>query len=273
MAELIILHRSRIRVLLLFLCLVSDRCSSWLMRHNRPSSPSMAVGLSAYLKLRDDVSDPYWRRGLSLQGSNSNDVDETTKEESTEAALPPLPKICVLHHTALKTRNITTAIQFYSLFGYQVEGKFRAGPARAVWLELKGSEHRLELIEVPAHILNELLGQKRRAMDLMERQDLLGYNHVALDVSSQISGNQTLSDWLTDLNEVSLQRFGKSLRIALEPKQQLIGSAVYELAFLYDADGCLVEILRFQAELPQQVDSGWEPWNGTGFAGLGQGVS
>ena len=85
------------------------------------------------------------------------------EELPAAAAAAPLPP-ALLHHTALRTRNITTAIQFYSLLGYRVEGRFRAGPARAAWLELDGSQHRLELIEVPAHILNERLGQKRRAL-------------------------------------------------------------------------------------------------------------
>ncbi len=53
----------------------------------------------------------------------------------------------------------------------------------------------------------------------------------------------------------------------MPPKQQIIGRQVYELAFLYDADGCLIELLHLQNELPQQLDSGWDPWDGTGFVG------
>lgn len=37
----------------------------------------------------------------------------------------PLPTR--IHHSALKTRNITTAMQFYSLLGFSVQHKFRAG--------------------------------------------------------------------------------------------------------------------------------------------------
>lgn len=91
---------------------------------------------------------------------------------------PPL----AMHHTAIKTRNITLAIEFYSLLGFQVSTKFRAGPARAAWLEQpssagSSSPYRLELIEVPSYMLNEPEGMKRRAIDLMQRQDLLGVSH------------------------------------------------------------------------------------------------
>ena len=109
---------------------------------------------------------------------------------------------------------------------------------------------------------------KRRALDLFERQDLLGLNHFAVDVSTTIKESKDLfdlSDYLNSLNEKSLILFGKTLRIALQPKQQLIGKSVYELAFLYDADGSLVELLNKEKELPQDIDSGWEPWDGKGF--------
>jgi hypothetical protein len=113
----------------------------------------------------------------------------------------------------------------------------------------------------------------------MQHQDVLGYNHVALDVTLQIQqlqqshsqsllgSNATLADWVSQLNASSVERFGKSLRVALEPRQQMIGRGVYELAFLYDADGCLVELLRCTGGLPQNLQSGWEPWNGEGFVG------
>lgn len=179
-----------------------------------------------------------------------------------------------LHHVAIRTRNITLAIDFYGLLGFEPITKFRAGPARAAWLQQRitnsttKSNTRLELIEVPSYILNEPEGMKRRALDLFERQDLLGLNHFAVDVSTTIKESKDLfdlSDYLNSLNEKSLILFGKTLRIALQPKQQLIGKSVYELAFLYDADGSLVELLNKEKELPQDIDSGWEPWDGKGF--------
>ncbi|GKY96814.1 hypothetical protein MPSEU_000640600 [Mayamaea pseudoterrestris] len=254
---------------LLLFAMQWKQCSPWIMQQ-----PPFAM-LFRHFQRKHYFTATTGRRRDSIKtclqstlGSNNylQSMEQTHPEPSSTIVKAPI----LLHHTCIKTRNITTAIDFYSLFGYQMEGKFRAGPARAAWLELEGSQHRLELIEIPSHILNERLGQRRRALDLMERQDLLGYNHVALDVTNQIVGNQTLAIWIDNLNKVSLERFGKSLRVALEPKQQMIGDAVFELAFLSDADGCLVELLRYQADLPQVVNSGWEPWDGQ-FVGPGSG--
>ena len=186
-----------------------------------------------------------------------------TSEDSEDVSL-------YVHHTAIRTRNIEVAIQFYSLLGFEPTSKFRAGPAKAAWLEHKSqSNSRLELIEVPSYILNEPEGMKRRALDLVQRGDLLGLNHFALDVTESMKQNglSTLQEWLDQLNKKSVEKFGKELRIAVEPKQQLIGSGVYELAFLYDADGAVVEVLRKESELAQEIDPGWEPWDGKGFVG------
>lgn len=173
----------------------------------------------------------------------------------------------VSHHMAVKTRNITVAIQFYFLLGFEVASKFRAGPARAAWLTTQSESSRIELIEVPSYLLNEPEGMKRRAMNLMERQELLGWNHLALDVteSLQAKGFLQLSEWMQDLNATSIQQFNRGLRVALEPRQQIIGDGVYELAFLYDADGALVEFVHRQSDVEQEMTSGWDVWDGKGF--------
>jgi hypothetical protein len=178
---------------------------------------------------------------------------------------------------AIKTRNITLAVDFYSLLGLEPTAKFKAGPARAAWLEQLNSKQsatvRIELIEVPSYVLNESDGMKKRAVDLMQRQDLLGLNHIALDVTAIVKNGRNpsitnLADYLDWLNEQSVTKFGKTLRVALRPQQQIIGQSVYELAFIYDADGSLIEFIRRQdGDLQQVLDSGWEPWDGTGFVG------
>lgn len=176
----------------------------------------------------------------------------------------------VPHHTALKTRNITMAIQFYSLLGFELEAKFRAGPARAAWMSQQRappSSSRLELIEVPSNLLKEPEGMRRRARNLIEQQELLGWNHLALDVTQDIQakGYSQLSEWMNHLNANSVATFNKSLRVALEPRQQIIGGSVYELGFIFDADGALIEFLHKQSEIEQQMDSGWGGWDGKGF--------
>ncbi len=103
-------------------------------------------------------------------------------EDRVSPVATPIP-----HHMALKTRNISTAIQFYSLFGFEVEHRFRAGPARAAWLVNGGGDcRRLELIEVPSYLLREPPGMKRQAINLQENPTMLGWNHMALDVTNAI---------------------------------------------------------------------------------------
>lgn len=185
------------------------------------------------------------------------------------------------HHTAIRTRNIENAIKFYSLFGYDIETKFRAGPARAAWLtnskptEKKGQSDvasRLEVIEVPDYILQEKEGTIKRALDLIKNEALLGLNHYALDVTSYIHslGKKDyygLDQFLEDTDDKSKEIFGKTLRVAVPPRQQVIGNQVFELCFLFDADGCIVELVRYIKDLEQDIQSGWEPWDGSGFVG------
>ena len=193
-----------------------------------------------------------------------------------------------LHHTAVKTRNITLAIQFYSLLGFEPSAKFKAGSAKAAWLEQRQaspingtlSPSRIELIEVPAYLLREPEGMKRRALNLWENQLYLGHNHVALDVTEIISNSDLppssprsvdflLSRWMELLNKKSLKQFRKSLRVALEAEQFMVGSNVYERAFIYDADGALIELLRKAGVTPTKIDplSGWERYDGPWFEG------
>jgi len=196
----------------------------------------------------------------------------------------------ISHHVALKTRNIENAIKFYSLLGFQVESKFVAGPARAAWLlhescsdkhsNNNNSQSRIELLEVPSYMLNESEGMQKKAIDLTKREELLGLNHFALDVTHCIPRPDNddgasadgkacalyqLQEWMNDLDVLSIDKFGRSLRVALAPTKRIIGREVYEMAFLYDADGTLVELLNHSGTLQQEVGDGWEPWDGLGW--------
>jgi catechol 2,3-dioxygenase-like lactoylglutathione lyase family enzyme len=169
-----------------------------------------------------------------------------------------------IHHTAIKTRNMTVALNFYSLLGFEASVKFRAGPAKAAWLHQPNAPpggSRLELIEVPSFLLGEPQGTTFKAPDLIQQQAILGQNHLALDVTESIKSLklESITEWLACLNQTSIDTFGKTLRIAVEPYQTMIGKGVYELAFLYDADGALIELLHLQTELEQTVSSGWDP--------------
>jgi len=161
-----------------------------------------------------------------------------------------------VHHTSLKTRNITVAMKFYSLLGFEVESKFRAGPAKAAYLQTSTGT-RMELIEVPPYMMEDKPPQK--ALDLIPRPTWLGWNHMSLDVTPAMKNGTMLQDWMNDLNQTSFQNFGKTIRLAVPPKQTIAGNKVYEMAMIYDADGSLIELVRLQAVLEQTVDSGWEP--------------
>lgn len=266
-----------------------------------------------------DESYHYMSRCSSLyMNADSADVIPTTKTivDENSPNSKPATSHYYHHHVAIKTRNIENAILFYSLFGFEVECKFRAGPARAAWLtttpptssttspSIPTRNTRLELIEVPAYLLQEEEGTRQRAIDLMTQETLLGLNHVALDVTGFVHClNQTkntndddnshhpyfenipprngivyaLDGYLDYLNALSQERFGKTMRVALQPQQQRIGNNVYELAFLYDADGSLLELLYHVSEielddLNNDMVSGWVPWDGKGFKGQSFGI-
>jgi len=212
--------------------------------------------------------------------------DQALKRNATE---PPKQQLHTHHHIAIRTRDIETAISFYSLLGFSTETKFRAGPARAAWLTNSGT--RIEIIEVPSHILQEEPGTRQRALDLIVNEQLLGLNHFALDVTEFTNNlpNSTVDEpsnttysqpiiiyslkkYLDYINTQSLETFGKSLRVAVPPQQKIIGTNVYELAFLYDADGSIVELLYFVQSLDMETEEsmkdGWTPWDGTGFCGM-----
>ena len=122
-----------------------------------------------------------------------------------------------------------------------------------------------------------------RTINGLQNENLLGYNHMALDVTNHIPppplsavGNNNnnvtiikcLQDYINCLNSYSMSLYNKTIRIAVHPKQQLIGRSIYEIAFLYDPDDCLIELLYYQSTTSQIIDSGWEPWNGQNFIGL-----
>ncbi|KAJ8600820.1 hypothetical protein CTAYLR_006422 [Chrysophaeum taylorii] len=162
------------------------------------------------------------------------------------------------------SRDVEAAMQFYTLLGLEEERRFRAGPAsatitslsstrsqaRAAWL--LGSGLRLELIEVPA-----VFDPQRRAADLLNDVTSLGLNHVALDVTNASARADSLGDFLQELNDDSERLFQRSLKLVLPPYQQMIGQDVFELAFVHDADGVLLELLRWQARIPNPMKPDW----------------
>jgi len=261
------------------LCKISVGYCARIIQLSRPQSERHLVQASAKCfhrgqnNKRQTRDDYYIRTYSNLGPMLSSSPDETVQVQN------PSP-----HHIALRTRDIDNAIKFYSLLGFEVEAKFRAGPAKAAWLNQplhNRSDLRLELIEVPQHILKEQEGRRKRAPNGFLDETLLGFNHLALDVTHLINSlDQTtrkedlscgcdsygLTNYIDILNKHSLKEFGKTLRIAMQPKQSIVGQNVYELAFIYDADGAIVELLHYQKTLETpMVFDGWEPWKGETF--------
>ena len=119
------------------------------------------------------------------------------------------------------------------------------GQARATWLEnVVVGAGRIELIEVPPDMLEQGGTSSRRALDRVRNQELLGWNHMTLDVSDlmQKKGHASLSEFLGYLNEKSYNQFGKGLRLAVEPQKQAIGDRIYDTSFLYDPDGSMIQL-------------------------------
>eukprot|EP00563_Minutocellus_polymorphus_P017138 CAMPEP_0197719890 /NCGR_PEP_ID=MMETSP1434-20131217/3455_1 /TAXON_ID=265543 /ORGANISM="Minutocellus polymorphus, Strain CCMP3303" /LENGTH=202 /DNA_ID=CAMNT_0043304677 /DNA_START=203 /DNA_END=808 /DNA_ORIENTATION=+ len=192
---------------------------------------------------------------------------------------------------AMKTSNIDMSIAFYSLLDFHPVAKFRSGPARAAWLEhqpdgsggdnddgpdtnICSTAARIELIEVPEEILYDGMDeearkqmQRKRALDRMKNSAVLGWDHICLDVSDPIRAMSTNDDdvascidlqgWIDALNSRSQSKFGKDLRVALQPRVKVIGKERYQLAFIYDADGGLIELVnKMSSESP--VESSWD---------------
>ena len=134
-----------------------------------------------------------------------------------------------MHHASIRTADIHRAIAFYELLGFEVVERFTAGITLACWMEGLGG--RIELIQVP---------EPKPAADAFSDEHYTGYYHLSFDLT-QVT--PSLPTWLEQLRQhTTLQDL--PLTVLLEPQQQMIGSSVYEVAFVADRDGLPIEFLR-----------------------------
>ena len=240
----------------------------------------------------------------STMESSDNDISEQNVDDVYTSGL---------HHVAIRTKDIEGAIKFYSLLSFEVEEKYLInGEVRAAWLH--NNSTRIELIEVPERILGapkELV----RTADQMKKMNLIGLNHICLDVTPSIRAKQNLKlssskrkgnkqwfassydeegtssssqcegvvhaddyqrnaeyglqEWLLDLEELSKEKFGKTLRIAVEPTSRTIGYNVFDIALIYDADGVLVELLNHVTTVKTgSMRSSWDVLSDEDFIAL-----
>lgn len=83
-----------------------------------------------------------------------------------------------------------------------------------------------------------------------------GLGHISFDVTRACT---SLQRFLDTLEHESVQRFHKTLRVLDPPRQRMMGCSVVEVAFLADADGTPVELMRLQKRLDDRphFDSEW----------------
>ncbi|ESA39063.1 glyoxalase bleomycin resistance protein dioxygenase superfamily [Leptolyngbya sp. Heron Island J] len=134
-----------------------------------------------------------------------------------------------MHHASIRTANIHRAIAFYELLGFEVVERFTAGITLACWMEGLGG--RIELMQVP---------EPKPAADAFSDEHYTGYYHLSFDVTQRAD---SLPVWLEQLKQKAIS-LDTMLTVLLEPQQQMIGSSVYEVAFLADTDGLPLEFLR-----------------------------
>lgn len=134
-----------------------------------------------------------------------------------------------MHHAAIRTSDIHQAIAFYELLGFEVVERFTAGITLACWMEGLGG--RVELMQVP---------EPSPTADAFSDEHYTGYYHLSFDLTQMV---ESLPAWLDQLRQNAVSR-DTTLTVLLEPQQQMIGSRVYEVAFIADADGLPLEFLR-----------------------------
>ena len=141
-----------------------------------------------------------------------------------------------MHHASIRTADIHRAIAFYSLLDFEMEEQFTAGITLACWM--KGPLGRIELLQIP---------EPKPTPDCFHDEHYTGYYHLSFDVTEIAN---SLPDWLESLEA----RFADAhkhtpdgvvpLTVLLPPTQQMIGSRVYEVTFIADADNLPLEFLR-----------------------------
>ncbi|WP_346291854.1 VOC family protein [Sphaerothrix gracilis] len=144
-----------------------------------------------------------------------------------------------MHHASIRTANIHRAIAFYEQLGFVVTERFTAGITLACWME--GLNGRIELLQIP---------EPRPPADAFDDEHYTGYYHLSFDLTETVSD---LPSWISALQQRFVQAATSGevqpLKILLAPQQQMIGSQVYEVAFIADADGLPLEFLRMMGHV------------------------
>lgn len=160
-----------------------------------------------------------------------------------------LPGSLSLSHVMVRSMDISSARRFYSLLGFQDVSRFKTNGLKAVWLQSPYIDQRIELIEVKALAHGD---QTRSQFEAISP----GLGHISIDLTRACSD---LTKFLLSMQKESLERFSKRLRLLEKPRQIMLGSTVAEVAFMTDADGTVIELMRFIKRLEDRLhfDAEW----------------
>jgi catechol 2,3-dioxygenase-like lactoylglutathione lyase family enzyme len=136
----------------------------------------------------------------------------------------------VLHHISIRTADIHRSIAFYECLGFEIIERFTTGYTLACWMAGLGG--RIELIQIP---------EPKPAPDAFDDEHYVGYYHMSFDLSE---ATPNLTTWLSTLAAALQSANQPTPKILLDPAQQIIGTTVYEVAFIADPDGLPIEFIH-----------------------------
>jgi catechol 2,3-dioxygenase-like lactoylglutathione lyase family enzyme len=136
----------------------------------------------------------------------------------------------MFHHASIRTADIHRSIAFYECLGFEVSERFTTGYTLACWLT--GLATRIELIQIP---------EPKPAPDAFDDERYVGYYHLSFDLTDLTAD---LTTWLAQLNSQLRSIASSTPKILLAPTQQVIGTNVYEVAFITDPDNLPLEFIR-----------------------------
>ena len=140
-----------------------------------------------------------------------------------------------MHHASIRTADIHKAIAFYEQLDFTMEERFTTGYTLGCWMTGLGG--RIELIQIP---------EPKPAADAFGDEHYVGYYHLSFDLTDLVAD---LPSWLENLKQKLAtakadSKLDYSLKVLLEPQQQMIGKHIYEVAFIADTDGLPLEFIR-----------------------------
>lgn len=162
-----------------------------------------------------------------------------------------------LSHVMIRTADLARARHFYSLLGFQDVSRFSMGGVRGVWIESPYIDQKIELLEMPSPDLDANRfpdGDKSPIAEFATAAAAAtssNIGHIAMDVSRACTD---LTRFLDSVQKESIDRFQIGLRVLERPREMPLGNVLMEVSFISDADGTLLELMRFIRDL--KMDAG-----------------